>query len=139
MENVTTATTIDRFLEAIVDGPDQPGPRFEALYLPEANLDAVVPGWRFQLQGVEAIAAEYAEWFNCPSTLDEVNRQRTPLGEIVEYTVSWEENGVPHAARHIHVFTLDPESGLVSDEHVWCGGRWDATLLADMAAAKPPA
>jgi hypothetical protein len=138
MGNLTTATTVDCFLEAIAEGPTQSGRRFAALYVPDATLDAVVPGWRFHLHGAKAIAAEYdARWFNYPSICDEISRQRTPRGEILEYTVSWEEKGVPHAARHIHVFDLDPQSELVANEHVWCGGRWDATLLASMSAAKP--
>jgi hypothetical protein len=42
--------------------------------------------------------------------------------------------GVPHAARQAHVLELDGE-GRIAHDHMWCGGRWPATLLAEMEAA----
>jgi hypothetical protein len=53
--------------------------------------------------------------------------------EIVEYTLSWTENGVPHAAHHMHLLTVRDDQ-IVADT-VMCGGRWPASLLAEMEAA----
>jgi hypothetical protein len=126
----TTTDAVDRFLAAVE------GAAVTAdLYAPGARLDAVVPGWRFELEGGEAIAAEYAKWFAHPGSLEEVTRHAIPAGEVVEYTVTWEEDGVPHAARHIHVLAVDA-AGLICGDHVWCGGRWPSTLLAEMEAAR---
>jgi hypothetical protein len=136
MPQVANPTIGERLLDAITAGPRQPDGRFQPLYNPDARLDAVVPGWRFQMDGPAAIAAEYCKWFDYPMTLDEVRRQDTPGGETVEYTAHWEEDGVAHAVRHIHVLNVDPDTGLISDERVWCGGRWDAALIAQMAAAQ---
>jgi hypothetical protein len=52
---------------------------------------------------------------------------------VVEYTLSWTENGVPHAAHHVHLLTVRDDR-IVADT-VMCGGRWPASLLAEMEAA----
>jgi hypothetical protein len=41
---------------------------------------------------------------------------------------------VPHGAHHVHVLTTDAE-GRIATDTVFCGGRWNATLLAQMAEA----
>ena len=52
---------------------------------------------------------------------------------MVEYTVVWVEDSVPHAGRHVHVLTVDDDR--ITADHVWCGGRWPASLLAEMGAS----
>jgi hypothetical protein len=100
-----------------------------------ATLDATVPNWRMQLAGADAIRAEYARWFADPGKFEELRRYPAADGatEIVEYTLSWSENGVPHAAHHLHVLTVRDDR-IVADT-VFCGGRWPAALLAEMEAA----
>ena len=101
----------------------------------DATLDATVPNWRLHASGAEAIRAEYARWFADPGRFDELRRH--PLGggesEVIEYTLSWTENGVPHAAHHMHLLTV-ADGSIVADT-VMCGGRWPAGLLAEMEAA----
>ena len=101
----------------------------------DAALDATVPNWRLHASGAEAIRAEYARWFADPGRFDEL--RRCPLGdgagEVVEYTLTWTENGVPHAAHHMHLLTV-ADGSIVADT-VMCGGRWPAGLLAEMEAA----
>jgi hypothetical protein len=101
----------------------------------EATLDATVPNWRMQLAGADAIRAEYGKWFANPGRFEELRRHPAADGatEIVEYTLSWSENGVPHAAHHLHVLTVRDDR-IVADT-VFCGGRWPASLLAEMEAA----
>ena len=101
----------------------------------DATLDAVVPGWRFSVHGADAIDEQFRAWFRDPGTLEEVRRHEIPTGEIVELTVTWVEDGVPHAARQVHVLDLD-ESGRIARDNMWCGGRWPAQLLAKMEAAR---
>ena len=128
----TRTTTVDRFLAAIAAGA---GGSVSDLYAEDALLDATVPNWRFSRRGSVAIADQYAGWFNHPARFEELERHATADGEVVRYLLSWQEAGVPHAAHHAHVLSVDPASGRITADHVFCGGRWDAALLADMAEA----
>lgn len=128
---MATTLVIDMFLQAI-----------EAATIPscevwseDATLDATVPNWRFRATGSHAIRAEYARWFADPAHLHDLRRCTLDdgTGEVVEYTLSWQENGVPHAAHHMHMLTVRDDR-IVADT-VLCGGRWPASLLAEMEAA----
>ena len=57
----------------------------------------------------------------------------THEGEVVEYVLTWTEQGAPHAAHHVHILTI--RHGLIVADTVLCGGRWPAELLAEMEAA----
>jgi hypothetical protein len=100
-----------------------------------ATLDATVPNWRLHAAGPDAIRAEYARWFADPGHFDELRRYPVDGGdrEVVEYALSWSENGVPHAAHHMHLLTVRDD--LIVADTVFCGGRWPAALLAEMEAA----
>jgi hypothetical protein len=101
----------------------------------DATLDATVPNWRLHAVGADAIRAEYARWFADPARFEELRRYAVDGGtaEVIEYTLSWSENGVPHAGHHLHLLTVRDDR-IVADT-VFCGGRWPATLLAEMEAA----
>lgn len=122
-------TAIDMFLNAVEAGTGIP----ESCYAEDATLDATVPNWRFTVCGPQAIATQYGGWFAHPARFEELDRRPTSEGEVVSYFLAWEERGVPHAAHHCHVFTVAPD-GRIAHDQVWCGGRWDATLLAEMGA-----
>jgi hypothetical protein len=125
----TTTSAIDDFLAAVCgDHRAQP-------WTEDAVIDAVVPGWRMSIAGARAIDAQLRIWLADPGTLEEVRRHPTPTGEVVEFTVTWVENGVPHAARQVHVLDLD-DTGEITHDGMWCGGRWPAQLLAQMEAAR---
>jgi hypothetical protein len=100
---------IDKFLQAIESATIPACDVWSA----DATLDATVPNWRLHAAGPDAIRAEYARWF--------------------ADTLSWSENGVPHAAHHLHLLTV--RDGLIAADTVFCGGRWPASLLAEMEAA----
>jgi hypothetical protein len=120
---------IDRFLVAIETATI---PACDA-WAAGAVVDATVPNWRFEMRGSEAIRAEYARWFSSPSTFEQLRREPLGDGELVEYVVTWDESGVPHAAHHVHIVRIAGDE-IVSDT-VMCGGRWSAALLAEMEAA----
>jgi hypothetical protein len=128
---MTAKPVIDKFLYAI-ETANIPG--CDA-WSADATLDATVPNWRLHAAGPDAIRAEYAKWFAHPARFDELRRYTVEGGEaeIVEYTLSWTENGVPRAGHHLHVLTVRDDR-IVSDM-VFCGGRWPASLLAEMEAA----
>lgn len=124
------STIVDQFLRAIetaaIPGCDA--------WSADATLDATVPNWRMHMAGADAVRAEYTQWFASPAHFDELRRLPVGgVGELVEYTLSWQENGVPHAAHHMHLLTVRDDR-IVSDT-VFCGGRWPAGLLAEMEAA----
>jgi hypothetical protein len=122
---------IDTFLDAIERGAIGDCDAWSG----DATLDATVPNWRMQLHGADAIRGEYGRWFADPGRFEELRRFPAADGttEIVEYTLSWSENGVPHAAHHLHVLAVR-DNRIVADT-VFCGGRWPASLLAEMEAA----
>ena len=131
-----SGSVIDKFLHAI-ESATIPGSDF---WGEDARLDATVPNWRMHVTGPDAIRAEYARWFADPGHVHDL--RRLPLGdrgtdegagEVVEYMLSWQENGVPHAAHHLHLLTVRDDR-IVADT-VFCGGRWPASLLAEMEAA----
>ncbi len=97
---------------------------------PDDVVDATVPNWRFVVAGADAIKIEYARWFADPAAFECLRRLPTNDGEVVEYTLTWTEAGVPHAAHQMHVITVRDER-IVADT-VMCGGRWPASLLAEV-------
>jgi hypothetical protein len=128
---MTNTTVVDEFLAAIENAaiPDCD------VWSADATLDATVPNWRVHRAGRDAIRAEYARWFADPAQFDELRRYPVDggAGELIEYTLSWAENGVPHAAHHMHLLTI--HDGRIVADTVLCGGRWPASLLAEMEAA----
>ena len=128
---MASSQVIDTFLDAIEHATIAECDAWSA----DATLDATVPNWRMQLTGADAIRAEYARWFADEAKFEELRRHPAADGitEIVEYTLSWSENGVPHAGHHLHVLTVRDDR-IVADT-VFCGGRWPASLLAEMEAA----
>ena len=121
--------SVSRLLDAATAGDGVP----EGVFAADAVLDATVPGWRFAKTGPEAIARQYAGWFADPGEFEELIRRPVDGGEVVTYLFAFAKNGVPHAARHCHVFEL-AEDGRIRRDTMFCGGQWDAALLARMAA-----
>jgi hypothetical protein len=103
------------------------------VYGEQVELDATVPGWRFHRRGPDAVRAELGHWFADAGHFDELSRSPLPDGELVTFTLHWEEHGVAHAARQAHVLTVT--DGRIVRHTAWCGGRWDAGRLAEMAGA----
>jgi len=101
----------------------------------DARLDATVPNWRFGVVGAEAIRSTYAGWFAHPGRFEEIRELPTAEGVVIEYLLTWEDGGVPHAGHHVHLLVLAAD-GRIAEDRVFCGGRWDAALLAEMEAAQ---
>jgi hypothetical protein len=97
------------------------------------TLDATVPHWRFTISGEAAVRAELGRWYADPGRFEELKRTPLPHGELVEFTLRWEEAGVPHAVHQAHV--VEVLGHQITSDQVWCGGRWSAGLLAEMAEA----
>jgi len=124
-----TDEVIGRFLASIEAGA-MPG---LGVLSDDVVLDATVPNWRFTVCGADAVGAELARWYADPGTFEELSRTPVPGGELVTFTLHWQENGVPHAVHQAHVVTVS--GGRIVRDQAWCGGRWPAALLAEMAEA----
>lgn len=124
-----TRDAVDRFLTAVETGTIDGCHAWDE----DGVLDATVPNWRFHRRGATAMRAEYARWFSHPGRFEVLRRFPTASGEVVEYVLTWSEDGVPHAAHHMHV--LDLRDDRIVLDTVLCGGRWPADLLAEMEAA----
>ena len=122
----------DRFLDAVGEATVASADDIQAT---DVRLDATVPGWRLGVRGDDAVRAEYARWISHAATLEELDRHTTADGEVLESTMGWIEDAVPHAARHAHVLTIDRDADRITADHVWCAGRWPASLLAEIDAA----
>jgi hypothetical protein len=96
-------------------------------------LDATVPNWRFTARGAEEVRGHFARWYADPGEFESLTRTPIPGGELVEFVLTWTEAGVPHAAHQAHVIQV--ADGRITKDTVFCGGRWDAGLLAEMEAA----
>ncbi len=128
MEGLTPASSVDRLLAGIEAGSIPAG-----IFANDAVLDATVPNWRFSVNGGEAVRHELGRWYADPGRFEAVRRNPLPEGELVEFTLSWQENGVAHACHQAHILRL--VEGQVAADTAFCGGRWPAPLLAEMKAA----
>ena len=124
-----TTNPVDAFLDAIRSAAVDECSAFAS----DAVLDATVPNWRFSVSGGPAVAKELSNWYADPGEFEELRRTPIPGGEMVEFTLAWNEQGVPHAAHQVHVVSV--AEGVITSDRVWCGGRWPASLLAEMAEA----
>lgn len=103
----------------------------------DAVLDATVPNWRFTTLGATAVREELSRWYADPGSFRDIRRTPIAGGELVEFTLTWEEGGVPHMVHQAHVLRL--RDGRVASDTAFCGGRWPASLIAEMEAAAPTA
>jgi len=122
---VTTATAVDRFVAGIEAGSVP-----ENVFSEDAKLDATVPNWRFSVSGGGAIRAELITWYADPGRFEALSRTPLPTGELVEFTLTWEEGGVPHTCHQAHILELTDDR--ITGDTVFCGGRWPASLVAEM-------
>lgn len=121
---------VDALLTAIESGTP-PGP---GIFAADVTLDATVPNWRFRVRGEKPVRQQLGGWYRHPARFEELRRRPLPDGELVEFTLTWEERGVPHAGHQAHVLRV--ENGRITLHTVFSGGRWPASLLAEMADAE---
>jgi hypothetical protein len=103
------------------------------VFTEDAVLDATVPNWRFSVHGGAAVRDQLGGWYADPGRFRSVSRTPLPDGELVEFTLDWEEGGVAHACHQAHILRV--RDGKIAADTAFCGGRWPAPLLAEMAAA----
>jgi hypothetical protein len=99
----------------------------------DAVIDATVPNWRFTVAGTAGIKDVFQHWYADPGTFTELTRTPLPDGELVRFLLTWSERGVPHAAHQSHVIRVAGDR--IVSQTIFCGGRWPAGLMAEMAEA----
>ena len=124
-----TTDAIGEFLAGIENAALPP----EA-FCDDVVLDATVPNWRFSVRGSDAVRAELGKWYADLGRFDELERRPIDDGEVVEFSLSWQEDGVPHSCHQAHLIHL--RDGRIASDTVFCGGRWPGPLLAEMAEAR---
>lgn len=128
-ETASAPGPVDRFLEAVRTASTDTCDAWSD----DVLLDATVPNWRFHARGVDALRGTYRGWFADPGEFAELRRHRVPEGEVVTYLLTWREHGVPHTAHHQHLLEVDGD--VIVADTVFCGGRWPASLMAEMELA----
>ena len=104
------------------------------LFTSDVVLDATVPNWRFQAHGADAVVEELAEWYADEGTFESVQRYALEGGELVEFTLAWQEDGVGHLCHQLHL--LEIRDGAIARDVAFCGGRWPQPLQEEMAASQ---
>ena len=78
----------------------------DGVFVDDAVLDATVPNWRYTTCGGAAVRAELSRWYADPGSFEHVRRTHIDDGELVEFTLTWEENGVKHMCHQAHILRL---------------------------------
>jgi hypothetical protein len=76
------------------------------------------------------VTVEQRGWFADPGQFAEIRREPLLDGELIEFTLHWQEGGVAHACHQAHIVRC--RDGRVSADTAFCGGRWPAPLRAEM-------
>lgn len=104
------------------------------VFAPDAVLDATVPNWRFTVHGADSIEQTLAGWYADPGRFETLTRVPIEGGELLRFVLTWEEHGEPHMCHQAHI--IEVERGRIVRDTVYCGGRWDSALMAEMAEAE---
>ena len=134
MTTTTATTTSTTPLERLYEAAERGLPIDTDVFTNDVVLDATVPMWRFHRHGAADTAAELGRWYADAGHFEEFQTVALPGGAFVEFILTWEQQGVPHACHQAHRLELDAD-GRIRGIRAWCGGRWPAKLLAEMAQA----
>jgi hypothetical protein len=122
---------IDRFTAAIEGATIQDA---RDVFADDALLDATVPNWRFAVRGRDGVSKELAGWYADPGQFESLTRTDLPgRATLVQFVLTWEEQGEPHMCHQAHL--IEHQDDRITLDRVWCGGRWDSALMAQMAEA----
>jgi hypothetical protein len=108
-----------------------------ALYAPDVLLDVHPPGWRYQIQGADAAAAQ---WKAILDQFDDfrvawVRATPTATGAVVEWEMHTGRGDGEHLCRQVDI--LHGDGTRITEHVVFCGGMWDAATIARQKAEAP--
>jgi SnoaL-like protein len=130
-----TTTQLAERLERAFKGLDLDS--VKDLYDAKVVLDAHVPGWRFQLQGPDALLGWWNETVSHMPKPRTVWTRATPTadGAIVEWELRIGDDDESGICREIDVFHTDGER--ITEHVLWCGGMWDHDTIVRQKAEAP--
>jgi hypothetical protein len=132
---MTTPTVTTNSLERLYEAAEHGRRIATTVFMDDVVFDATVPMWRYRTHGAVATTNELGRWYADEGRFEEFERIDVPGGALVEFTLTWEERGVPHACHQSHRLEFAAD-GRIRRLTAFCGGRWPASLLAEMAAAE---
>jgi hypothetical protein len=109
-----------------------------ALYAPDVLLDMHPPGWRYQIEGAGAAAAQ---WKAITDQFDDFRVtwvRTTPTtggGVVVEWEMHTGHGDREHLCRQVDI--LHGDGTKITEHVVFCGGMWDAATIARQKAEAP--
>ena len=134
---MTTTTTqqLAEHLEQAFKGLDLDSMRDR--YHPDVILDVHVPGWRFQLQGADALLGWWNETVSHMPKPRTVWTRATPTedGAIVEWELRIGDTDESGLCREVDIVHTDGE--LITSHVLFCTGMWDADTIARQKAEAP--
>jgi len=80
------------------------------------------------------VQEELGRWYAAPGHFGDVRRNTIDDGELVEFTLSWKEEGVPHMCHQAHI--VRRRGDRIASDTVFCGGRWPEPLFTQMKNAQ---
>ena len=107
----------------------------EADFAPDVFCDLLPPLWRFQLQGVDALADQLRAITPPGSVVRSLRVVPTASGFVLEHEHTQPAEGGVEVARRLVLCEVRDDR--VSEVLVYCNGGWDAELRARHAAQAP--
>jgi hypothetical protein len=131
----TTTTELTDTVRRCYETEDWDG--LAALYATDVVLDMHPPGWRYQTQGADAVAAQWKAMIDQFQDFRVTWVRATPTdgGVVVEWEMHTGHGDSEHLCRQVDILHGD---GATFTEHVaFCGGMWDAATIARQQAEAP--
>lgn len=109
----------------------------EDVYAADALIDANVPSWRFQVQGIEAIVAQYGRWFAFGGVkVLSIREWPASFGAVLEMALSEPDGkGADVYSRQMHLLFADGDK--VTRQIMYCTGTWDSETVERQAREAP--
>jgi hypothetical protein len=108
-----------------------------ALYAPDVLLDMHPPGWRFQIQGADDVAAQWKAIIDQFEDFRVTWVRATPTerGVVLEWEMYTGHGDREHLCRQVDI--LHGDGAAITEHVVFCGGMWDAATIARQKAEAP--
>jgi hypothetical protein len=133
MTTTMTAPLVDRIADAFIAGDVE---ALVALYRSDALVDAVIPYWRFQLQGADALREVLvAEEFLPGRRVTRSHRTATEHGLLLEIETWAPIDGADRMWLSMHQFRIADDA--IAEHVVYCSGVWDPATIARHAVEAP--
>jgi hypothetical protein len=108
-----------------------------ALYAPDVLLDMHPPGWRFQVQGADAVSAQWKAIVDQFEDFRVTWVRTTPTdgGVVIEWEMHAGHSDGEHLCRQADILHGDGKT--ITEHVVFCGGMWDAATIARQRTEAP--